>query len=77
MLNRAHREAVVPVVVVLRIHPTTVEVQVPSVGCGVERSRPVVAIAATVVPRRAIAVARAREEGFSVTAFYEDHNGLH
>ena len=76
MLNRTHREAVVPVVVVLRVDTATVEVQVPSVDCRVERCRPLVAIAAAVVPRRAIAVAGAREEGFSVAAFYDCHNGL-
>ena len=62
MLNRAHREAVVPIVVVLRIDPSTVEVQVPGVAGRVERRRPVVAVRPSVVPRAAIAVARAGEE---------------
>ena len=58
MLHRAHRETVVPIVVVLRIDSTTVEVQVPSVAGRVERSRPVVAVGTTVVPRRPSSVAR-------------------
>ena len=57
MLHRPDGEAVVPIVVVLRVHSTTVEVQVPSVAGRVERRRPVVAIATAVVPRRPIAVA--------------------
>ena len=57
MLHRPDGEAVVPIVVVLRIHSITVEVQVPSVAGRVERRRPVVAIGSAVVPRTAIAVA--------------------
>lgn len=71
MLNRTHREPVVPIVVVLRIHSTTVEVQVPSVAGRVERGRPVVAIGSAVVPRRTIAVAGASKEEFSATSFYD------
>ena len=62
MLNRSGGEAVKAVVVVLRVDATTVEVQVPTVRGGVERRRPVVSVRAAVVPRRAIAVAAAREE---------------
>ena len=58
MLHRAHRETVVPIVGVLRVDTTTVEVQIPSVASGVERCRPVVAVRATVVPRRTSSVAR-------------------
>ena len=57
MLHRPDSEAVVPIVVVLRIDSTTVEVQVPSVASRVERGRPVVAIGTTVVPRRTSSVA--------------------
>ena len=57
MLHRPDGEAVVPIVVVLRVDSTTVEVQVPSVASRVERRRPVVAIATAVVPSRPIAVA--------------------
>lgn len=62
MLNRANREPVVPVVVVLRIDTTRVEVQVPSIDSRVERCRPVVAVRAAIVPRRTGSVARAREK---------------
>lgn len=62
MLNRTNREPVVPIVVILRIDTTRVEVQVPGIASGVERSRPVVAIRAAVVPRRTIAVAGASKE---------------
>lgn len=57
MLHCPDGEAVVPIVVVLRVDSSTVEVQVPSVASRVERGRPVVAIGTTVVPRRPIAVA--------------------
>ena len=57
MLNRPNREAVEPVVVVLRIDTTTVEVQVTTISGRVERSRPVVAVRAAIIPRRTIAVA--------------------
>lgn len=70
MLNRAHREPVVPVVVVLRINTTTVEVQVPRITGRIERSGPVVAVRTTVVPRRSIAVAGASKK-LSVISFYE------
>ena len=76
MLNRPNREAVEPIVVVLRIDTTTVEVQVPTIRSGVERRGPVVAIRAAVVPRRAIAVAGAREESLSVTTLYDCQNGF-
>ena len=59
MLHCPASEAVEPIVVVLRIHSTAVEVQVPAVRLRVERTRPVVAVRATVVPRLAIAVAGA------------------
>ena len=62
MLNRANSEAVETVVVVLRIHTPRIEVQVATVRGGIERRRPVVAVGATIVPRRAITVAGAREE---------------
>jgi hypothetical protein len=67
VLNRPNGEAVEPIVVVLGIHATTVEVQVPTIRGRVERRRPVVTVRAAVVPRRAIAVAGARES-FSVTS---------
>ena len=75
MLNRATSEAVEPIVVVLWVDTTTVEVQVPTIRCGVERSRPVVAVRTTIVPRRAIAVARARKEDLRVTALHESRKG--
>ena len=50
MLNRTHREPVVPIVVVLRIDTTRVEVQIPGITSRVERTRPVVAIRAAIVP---------------------------
>ena len=62
MLHRPDSEAVVPIVVVLRVNPTTVEVQVARVAGRVERRRPVVAIATTVIPRRPSSVAGRREE---------------
>ena len=75
MLNRATSEAVEPVVGILRVDTTTVEVQVPTIRCGVERCRPVVAVRTTIVPRRAIAVARARKEDLRVTALHESRKG--
>ena len=57
MLHRPDCKTVVPIVVVLRVDSSTVEVQVPSVAGRVERGRPVVAIGSAVVPRRPIAVA--------------------
>ena len=77
MLNRAHGEPVVPIVVVLRIHATTVEVQVPSIAGRVERRRPVVAVGAAIVPTRTIAVARASKEELSATALHDSTEGLH
>ena len=71
MLNRTNREPVVPIVVILRIDTTAVEVQVAGIACRVERSRPVVAVRAAVVPRRTIAVAGASKEEFSATSFYD------
>ena len=49
-------------VVVLRADSSAAEVQAPAVRLRVERTRPVVAARATVVPRLAIAVAGAGEE---------------
>ena len=57
MLHRPARKAVEPVVVVLRVDPSRVEVQVPAVRLRVETARPVVAVRTTVVPRLAVAVA--------------------
>lgn len=57
MLNRPAREAVEPVVGVLRVDTTRVEVQVPAIRGGVERRSPVVSVRHAVVPGRAIAVA--------------------
>ena len=62
MLHCPAGEAVEPIVVVLWVHTDRVEVQVPAVRLRVERTRPVVAVRATVVPRLAIAVAGAGEE---------------
>ena len=77
MLNRTHREPVVPIVVVLRIDTTRVEVQVVGIPSRVERCRPVVAVRAAIVPRRAIAVARASEEKLSATTLHDNTKGLH
>lgn len=38
MLNRPNREAVEPIVVVLRVDTATVEVQVPTIRSGVKRT---------------------------------------
>ena len=57
MLHRPAGEAVEPVVVVLRVDSSRVEVQVPAVRLRVETARPVVAVRTTVVPRLAVAVA--------------------
>ena len=57
MLHCPARKAVEPVVVVLRVDPSRVEVQVPAVRLRVETARPVVAVRTTVVPRLAVAVA--------------------
>ena len=62
MLNGAHGEAVVAIVVVLGVHTTRIEVQVACVTSGIERGRPVVAVSTAIVPRRTGSVARAREE---------------
>jgi len=74
MLNRPNREAVEPIVVVLRIDALAIEVQVPAIRGGVERSRPVVAIRAAIVPRSTITVAGARE-AVSVTTLYDHRKG--
>ena len=71
MLNRPNRKPIVPVVVVLWVDSTTVEVQVASITSRVERSRPVVTVGATIVPRTTIAVARTSNEEYSVTALYD------
>ena len=57
MLHRPDCKPVVPIVVVLWIDSTTVEVQVPSVTRVVNSRRPVVPVRATVIARSAIAVA--------------------
>ena len=62
MLHRPDCETVVPMVGVLRIDSSTVEVQVPSVTGTVPCRRPVVAVRAAIVPRLTIAVAGAREK---------------
>lgn len=56
-LHRPDRKTVVPIVVVLRVHSTTVEVQAPSVAGRAERRRPEAAIGTTAVPRRPTAAA--------------------
>ena len=62
LLNRTHREPVVPEAVILRIDTTRIEVQVPGIASGVERSRPVVAIRPAAAPRRTTAAAGASKE---------------
>lgn len=62
MLHRPDRETVVPIVVVLRVYPSTVEVQVPSVAGTVPRRRPVVPVRTAIVAGSPIAVAGAGEE---------------
>ena len=76
MLNRAHGEPVVPIVVVLRIHTTTVEVQVVCVAGRIERRRPVVTVGTAIVPTRTIAVARASKEELSATALHDSTKGF-
>ena len=51
LLNRAHREPVAPVVVVLWINTTIAKAQVPRIKGRVERSRPVATARTTEVPR--------------------------
>ena len=62
MLHCPAGEPVEPVVVVLRVDPARVEVQVPAVRLRVETAAPVVAVRASVVPALAVAVAAAGEE---------------
>ena len=57
MLYWATSKAVEPVIVVLRIDTSRIEVQIPAVSLGVERATPVVTVPACVVPRRTVAVA--------------------
>ena len=57
-----HTEAVVAIVVVLRIDIAAIEVQVTAVRTAVERTWPVVAVGAAIVVRRAIEVAGSRQE---------------
>ena len=57
MLNRANRATVTPVVVVLRVHVRTIEVQVVGVRGRVVGTRPIVAVRAAIVERRTIVVA--------------------
>lgn len=56
--HTAHRESVVAIIVILRIHPTRIDVQVVRVVATVERRRPEVAVRAQIVLRRAVKVAR-------------------
>ena len=62
MLHSPDSKTVVPIVVVLRVNSTAVEVQVPSVTSTVPRRRPVVAVRATVVAGSTRSVAGAGEE---------------
>ena len=62
MLHRPDRETVVPIVVVLGIDSSTVEVQVPSVTGTIPCRRPVVAVRTAIVAGSPIAVAGAGEE---------------
>jgi len=63
LLNRANSEPEEPAaVVVLRADTSRVEAQVPRITGGVERSRPVVAERAAIVPRLPNAVARASKK---------------
>ena len=61
MLHCPDCETVVPIVVVLRIDSSAVEVQVPSVAGTIERRRPVVAVRTAIVARRACSVAGSGE----------------
>lgn len=65
MLN-THRPDTLAIVavVVVRVDITGIEVQVvPVVGIArIERTRPIVAVAASIVERRIIAIARSRQE---------------
>ena len=61
MLNSPNRETIVPIVVVLRIDITRIEVQVVRVGTIVVRRRPVVTVGATIVETRTIVVASSGE----------------
>ena len=70
MLHRPQGETVVPIVVVLRIDSSRIEVQVPSVTGTIPCRRPVVAVRPSVVPRAAIAVARAGEEQTLKAVYY-------
>ena len=74
MLNSPHRKTVAPIVVVLRIHRRTIEVQVVGVRTAVERCRPVVAVRPAIRERRTIVVARRGEENprfWSVATYYD------
>ena len=62
MLHRPDREPVEPIVVVGWIDPSTIEVQVVAVRLRVERRAPVVAVGASVVQARTVAVARGGED---------------
>ena len=62
MLHRPDRETVVPIVVVLGIDSSRIEVQVPSVTGTIPCRRPVVAVRTAIVAGSPIAVAGAGEE---------------
>ena len=62
MLHRPDREPVEPIVVVGWIDPSTIEVQIVAVRLRVERRAPVVAVGASVVQARTVAVARGGED---------------
>ena len=62
LLNRAHREPVAPVVVVLWINTTIAKAQVPRIKGRVERSRPVATARTTEVPRCTTAEAGASKK---------------
>ena len=77
MLHRPQGEPVVPIVVVLRIDAPAVEVQVPCVAGRVPSRGPVVAVRPSVVPRAAIAVARAGEEQPLKAVYCDNCVGCH
>ena len=62
MLHRPDRKTVVPIVVVLRIDSSRIEVQVPSVTGTIPCRRPVVAVQTAIVAGSPIAVAGTGEE---------------
>ena len=62
MLHRPDRETVVPIVVVLGVDSSRIEVQVPGIPCAVPCRRPVVPVRTAIVAGSPIAVAGAGEE---------------